>query len=88
MAQDLEKTPAGKSVVKTGPDGMKSIDTARLSLVNTSAISEQQRRLDRLEAIAKAKFDTGALDDAYARQTADTGVRSDERSKKKKRSMY
>lgn len=47
MAQDLEKTPAGRSVVEDGPNG-KQIDTARLSLVNTAAVSEQQREIDEL----------------------------------------
>jgi len=51
MAQDLEKTPAGASTVATGPDGQKSIDTGRLSLVNAAAVSELQRRTDELEAL-------------------------------------
>lgn len=50
MAQDLEQTPAGASTVKKGPDGTKMVDTSRLSLVNTSAISEQQRKLGALQA--------------------------------------
>lgn len=50
MAQDLEQTPAGASTVKQGPDGTKMVDTSRLSLVNTSAISEQQRKLQALQA--------------------------------------
>lgn len=67
MAQDLEQTPAGASVVATDPKtGMKSVDTDRLSLVNASAISEQQKRIDDLEAM---------LDYGNARQTADTGPR-------------
>lgn len=74
MAQDLEKTPAGKSVVETGPNGMKRINAPRLTLVNTSAIAEQQRRLDRLEELA-GKVPTDALDAAYQRQMADTGSR-------------
>jgi hypothetical protein len=52
MAQDLEHT-AAKGTVHTGPDGKKSVDTGRLALVNTAALSEQQRRLERLEAIAR-----------------------------------
>lgn len=51
MAQDLEKTPAGKSVVHEGPDGKKMVDTSRLSLVNTAAINAQQKKLD--EAMAR-----------------------------------
>lgn len=54
MAQDLEKTPAGASVVKRAPDGTKMVDTSRLSLVNTSAISEQQRKLQALQAQVNA----------------------------------
>lgn len=50
MAQDLEQTPAGASTVKQGPDGTKMVDTSRLSLVNTSAISEQQRKLEALQS--------------------------------------
>jgi hypothetical protein len=45
MAQDLEKTPAGASVVKKAPDGTKMVDTSRLSLVNTAAISDLQKQL-------------------------------------------
>lgn len=45
MAQDLEKTPAGASVVKRAPDGTKMVDTSRLSLVNTGAISDLQRQI-------------------------------------------
>lgn len=50
MAQELEQTDAA-GAVSTGPDGMKSVDPARLTMTNTSAIAEQQRRLDRLEAL-------------------------------------
>jgi hypothetical protein len=46
MAQDLEKSPATAGTVFTDPEGVKRIDTGRLSLANTSAISEQQRRQD------------------------------------------
>lgn len=45
MAQDLEQTPAGASVVKRAPDGTKMVDTSRLSLVNTGAISDLQRQI-------------------------------------------
>jgi len=50
MAQELERTPAA-GAVSTGPDGMKQVDPGRLTMVNTSAIGEQQRRLDALEAM-------------------------------------
>lgn len=67
MAQDLEKTPAGASVVSTNPQtGLKQIDTDRLSLVNSSAISDLQRKQDELQAM---------LDYGYAKQQADTGPR-------------
>jgi hypothetical protein len=42
MAQDLEKTPVGRTTVKRGPDGTKMIDTSRLTLVNTAALQELQ----------------------------------------------
>lgn len=61
MAQDLERTPAGRSVVRTGPDGTKMVDTGRLSLVNTAAVSEQQRRLDEIEALLGSARGQGAL---------------------------
>jgi hypothetical protein len=50
MAQDLEKTPAGASVVSEGPDGKKRIDTGRLALVNASETSKQRKELDALSA--------------------------------------
>jgi len=49
MAQDLASTPAGRTAVKEGPDGKLAVDTGRLTLVNTSAISAQQRQMDELE---------------------------------------
>lgn len=49
MAQDLEHLPG---VVEKGPDGMKSINAPRLSLATAGAVSEQQKRLDRLEQVA------------------------------------
>lgn len=47
MAQDLERTAAA-STVRDTPTG-KQVDTGRLSLVNTAAISEQQRKTAELE---------------------------------------
>jgi len=47
MAQDLEHLPG---VVERGPDGTKAINTPRLTLGLTGAVSEQQRRMDALEA--------------------------------------
>jgi hypothetical protein len=48
MAQDLASTPAGASVVKKMPDGKLGIDAPRLTLLNTSAVSAQQREIDEL----------------------------------------
>jgi hypothetical protein len=50
MAQDLQKTSARDAVVK-GRDGKLGVDTGRLSLRNTAAISQQQRDLDELRAM-------------------------------------
>jgi hypothetical protein len=49
MAQDIERTAAAATVHDT-PNG-KQVDTGRLSMVNTAAISELQRKLERLEAL-------------------------------------
>lgn len=46
MAQNLEHLPG---VVEQGGDGTKSINAPRLTLANTAAVSEQQRRIDDLE---------------------------------------
>lgn len=50
MAQDLEKTPAGRSVVREGPQGQKMVDTSRLTMVNTAAMNALSDRLAKLEA--------------------------------------
>lgn len=65
MAQDLEKTAAAPAV-STGPDGMKRVDPNRLTMTNTAAIGEQQRRLDELEAMVNGggKSETTQLDAA------------------------
>lgn len=49
MAQDLERTPAGASVVHDTPRG-KMIDTSRLALTNTAALASMQREIDALRA--------------------------------------
>ena len=49
MAQDLEHLPG---VVEQDSNGTKSINAPRLTLANTAAVSEQQRRIDRLEQLA------------------------------------
>jgi hypothetical protein len=81
MAQDLERSPATASTVQTGPDGVKRVDTPRLTLTNTAAISDQQRDIQAIkEALAsnnskpdpwhfeRPPVDTDALDDSYRRQ--------------------
>jgi len=55
MAQDLEKTPAGRSVVKQGPGGAKMVDTSRLTMVNTAALNGMQKHIDELEALIRSK---------------------------------
>lgn len=75
MAQDLEHLPG---VVDEAPDGTKRIDAPRLTLANTAAVSEQQRRLDEIERRQRelqalgaypvpAAPNVGALDQAYQR---------------------
>lgn len=54
MAQDLAKTPAGASAVVKQPDGSLGVDTGRLALVTTGAVSEQQKQLDAITAELEA----------------------------------
>jgi hypothetical protein len=49
MAQDLEKTEAGRSLVDLDENGMKHVDTDRLSMVNTAALNDLTARLDAIE---------------------------------------
>lgn len=49
MTSGLRHLPG---VVEQGPDGMEQINAPRLTLANTAAVSEQQRRIDRLEHLA------------------------------------
>lgn len=51
MAQDLEKTPAGASVV-VDKGGRKAIDTGRLSLLNTAELSKMRQELDAINGQA------------------------------------
>lgn len=51
MAQNLPP-----SVVSTGPDGKKQVDAGRLTLVNTAAVSELQRRTDELEQLLNQRY--------------------------------
>ena len=50
MAQDLERSPFGKSIVKVGSDGLRRVDTARLALVDHAALAGMRSELDRLKA--------------------------------------
>lgn len=54
MAQNLPP-----SVVQAGPDGKLKVDPTRLTLVNTAAVSELQRRTDELEALLAGGYDYG-----------------------------
>jgi hypothetical protein len=49
MAQDLERGPLGDSVVDDTPGG-KMVNTGRLEMVNSSAITELNRKIEALEA--------------------------------------
>jgi hypothetical protein len=50
MAQDLEKSREGAKVVEEDPaTGMKQVDAGRLTMLNTAALSDLERRLRRLE---------------------------------------
>lgn len=50
MAQDLERGPFGRALVKKGPDGLRRVDTSRLSLVNHAALAGMRSELDALKA--------------------------------------
>jgi len=49
MAQDLERTPAGRSIVVQQPNGTKMVDTGRLSMQNTAAIGELGNEIEQLK---------------------------------------
>lgn len=49
MAQDLEKTPAGRSTVREQPDGTKMVDTSRLTMVNTAALNALERKVAEID---------------------------------------
>ena len=49
MAQDLEKTPAGASVVHE-VNGKKAVDPGRLALLNASETAKQRKEIDQLKA--------------------------------------
>jgi hypothetical protein len=45
MAQDLEKTPEGATMVEEDETGLKRVDADRLSMANSAAINEILRKL-------------------------------------------
>ncbi len=50
MAQDLQKSAIGRTLVKKGPDGHTlMVDTQRLALADHSALTHLAKRLERLE---------------------------------------
>lgn len=49
MAQDLERTPAGRSVVEEGPNG-KMVNVPRLTMLEASAMSALNEKVDALAA--------------------------------------
>jgi hypothetical protein len=56
MAQELEAAgPVGKSVVEQGPDGVKRVNTGRLSLALAGAGHVLSKRVDALETAMNAK---------------------------------
>ncbi len=60
MAQDLEKTPAGRSVVKKQPDGTRMVDTSRLALMEAGAMNAFSQKQNALvEEVARLKAMVG-----------------------------
>jgi hypothetical protein len=59
MAQELEKSAVGRSVVQQGPDGHKMVDTQRLTMALASGLGELNKQVmdlrAGLEAIRKTK---------------------------------
>jgi hypothetical protein len=54
MAQELEQTPAGASVVGEDKKGRKFVDPGRLTMLNTAELAKQRRELDALKSIPAA----------------------------------
>jgi hypothetical protein len=69
MAQELEGVPG---VVKRDTDGTKVVDTGRLALANTSALSELNQKVDTLAGIdsSTAEFEPENGDEEFARAYA------------------
>jgi len=55
MAQDLEKTPAGRSVVKKQPDGTRMVDTPKLALMEAGAMNALAKEVAELKAMVGKK---------------------------------
>lgn len=53
MAQELEKTDSTSASVSENKDGFKEVDTRKLTLSNTSAISELVKRVEELEKLVR-----------------------------------
>jgi len=51
MAQDLEKSKIGRSLVRQGKDGIKRVDVGRLALTDHAALHTMRRELDTVREI-------------------------------------
>ncbi len=49
MAQDLERSPAGRTVVEQGADGLKRVNTPKLTMLNSAALAAQDDRMREIE---------------------------------------
>lgn len=67
MAQDLEKTDMGSEMVDEDEDGMKRVDTERLTMANTAALNKVFEKLDELEGKKKPGKKSGKKADNTAR---------------------
>jgi len=54
MAQELEQTPAGASVVGEDKKGRKFVDPGRLSMLTASEVAKQRKELDALKSMPGA----------------------------------
>lgn len=51
MAQELEENPVLKDVIHETEDGIKTVDTASLTMSNTALLADIAKRLERLEEL-------------------------------------
>lgn len=77
MAQDLAKTPEGRTAVTRMPDGALGVDTGRLSMLNASAVGEQHRELDRL------REEVDALNARLQKREPAVGAKAQEKKEKR-----